>query len=131
MSAAKIDLYTAGTPNGHKINIALEELGLKYNVHAISLPANQQKEPAYLQINPNGRIPAIVDHSDGKPRRVFEGGAILLYLAQRFDPEHKVSFKYDSDEHWEMVQWITWMQSGLGPMQGRFARIARAGVGGC
>ena len=123
--SAKIDLYTAGTPNGHKINIALHELGVPYNLHAISLPKNEQKTPDFLAINPNGRIPAIVDHSDGPPRRVFEGGAILLYLAQRFDRAHAASFPYDSPEHWEMVQWITWMQSGLGPMQGQLNHFFR------
>ncbi|KAI9699570.1 MAG: hypothetical protein M1820_007068 [Bogoriella megaspora] len=117
--ATKIQLYTAGTPNGHKINIACEELGLNYNVHKISLAKNEQKEPWYLDINPNGRIPAIVDESVSPPQRIFEGGAILLYLTSRHDKDNKISFPYDSAEYWETVEWIVWMQSGIGPMQGQ------------
>lgn len=74
-----IELYTAATPNGHKISIALEELGLPYEVHALSFDRQEQKAPEFLRINPNGRIPAIVD--DGFA--VFESGAILLYLAEK------------------------------------------------
>ncbi len=84
-----IDLYTAPTPNGWKISIALEELGLPYNAIALDLGAGDQKRPEYLQkrpeylkINPNGRIPAIVDH-DNDDLAVFESGAILIYLAQK------------------------------------------------
>ena len=72
-----IDLYTAATPNGHKVSIALEELGLAYEVHALRVDQQEQKAPAYLQINPNGRIPAIVDR-DNDDFAVFESGAILL-----------------------------------------------------
>lgn len=67
----------------------------------------------------NGRIPAIVDKTSGKEKRIFEGGAILLYLTARYDQSHKLSFPYDTDEYWETVEWITWMQSGIGPMQGQ------------
>ncbi|MCD8476328.1 MAG: glutathione S-transferase N-terminal domain-containing protein, partial [Shewanella fodinae] len=77
-----IELYTAATPNGHKISIALEELGLDYQVHALDLAAKEQKQSAFLKINPNGRIPAIVDH-DNDDFAVFESGAILLYLAEK------------------------------------------------
>lgn len=98
MAALKPDtaLYTSGTPNGQKASITLEELGLSYQVH------NVQKEDWYLEINPNGRIPAIVDRtpsSDGKPRekRIFESGAIILYLCEKYDPAHKLSYPYDSD----------------------------------
>ncbi|KAJ9627082.1 Glutathione S-transferase 2 [Taxawa tesnikishii (nom. ined.)] len=114
-----IDLYTAGTPNGQKVNCLLEELGLDYTVYKIDIAKNVQKEDWFLKINPNGRIPAIVDKTSGKDKRVFEGGAIMLYLCQRYDPEHKLSFAYDTDEYWEMVEWIVWMQSGIGPMQGQ------------
>ncbi|EMC96075.1 hypothetical protein BAUCODRAFT_34844 [Baudoinia panamericana UAMH 10762] len=115
----KIDLYTAGTPNGQKISCTLEELGLKYNVHHVDISKNQQKEEWFLKINPNGRIPAIVDHTSGKPQRIFEGAAIQLYLCSKYDPKHNISFPYDSAEYWEMVSWLTWMQSGIGPMQGQ------------
>lgn len=67
----------------------------------------------------NGRIPAIVDKTSGKEKRIFEGGAILLYLTTRYDTSHNLSFPYDTDEYWETVEWITWMQSGIGPMQGQ------------
>ncbi|PNS14626.1 hypothetical protein CAC42_1648 [Sphaceloma murrayae] len=116
---AKIQLYTAGTPNGHKINIAFEELGLEYEVHKIDIAKNVQKEPWFLEINPNGRIPAIVDETVDPKQRIFEGGAILQYLTTRYDKDHKISFPFDSYEYWETVEWITWMQSGLGPMQGQ------------
>ncbi|EMF12975.1 glutathione S-transferase [Sphaerulina musiva SO2202] len=115
-----IELYTAGTPNGQKISITLEELGVKYNVNKVDIAKNVQKEDWFLKINPNGRIPAIVDKTSkksGKP--VFEGSSIQLYLTAKYDPEHRISFPYDSDEYWEVVEWMTWMQSGLGPMQGQ------------
>jgi GST-like protein len=77
-----IDLYTAATPNGHKISIALEELALPYTVHTLKLSAGEQKQPWFLAINPNGRIPAIVDRAEDD-FAVFESGAILLYLAEK------------------------------------------------
>lgn len=124
MAALKPDivLYTSGTPNGQKASITLEELGLPYEVQNIQIGKNVQKEDWFLKINPNGRIPAIVDKtpsSDGKPRekRIFESGALMLYLCERYDPEHKLSYPYNSDEYWEVVEWLVWMQSGLGPMQ--------------
>ena len=77
-----IDLYTSETPNGWKISITLEELDIPYTVHALALSKNEQKAPAYLKINPNGRIPAIVDRDNGD-FAVFESGAIMIYLAER------------------------------------------------
>src|SRR5204863_2279001 len=77
-----IELYTSPTPNGWKISIALEELGLPYNVHAIALNKLEQKEPSYLRLNPNGRIPTIVD-TENDNIAVFESGAILVYLAEK------------------------------------------------
>ena len=77
-----IELYTSATPNGWKVSIALEELGLPYTVRPIALSKNEQKEPWYLQLNPNGRIPTILDH-DNDDCVVIESGAILLYLAER------------------------------------------------
>jgi len=67
----------------------------------------------------NGRIPAIVDNTISPPKRIFEGGSIMLYLTARYDPSYTISFPYDSAEYWEMVEWIVWMQSGIGPMQGQ------------
>ena len=77
-----IDLYTASTPNGHKVSVLLEELGMDYNVHAIDLMANQQKEDWFLKLNPNGRVPVIVDRTEGN-FAVFESGAIMVYLAEK------------------------------------------------
>lgn len=70
-----------------------------------------------LTISANGRIPAMVDKTSSKEKRVFEGGAMLLYLTDKYDKDNKISFDHDSDEYWETVEWIVWMQSGLGPMQ--------------
>lgn len=75
--------------------------------------------PGHEQYPANGRIPAIVDDTASPPQRIFEGGAILQYLTARYDKQHKISFAYDSPEYWETIEWVTWMQSGLGPMQGQ------------
>ena len=117
-----ITLYTSGTPNGQKASITLEELGLSYEVKSIEISKNVQKQDWFLRINPNGRIPALIDRTpiaDGEPRekRVFESGAMMLYLCERYDPEHRLNFPYNSDKYWEVVEWLIWMQSGLGPMQ--------------
>lgn len=109
-----IDLYTAETPNGHKISIMLEETGLDYEVHHIDLAAREQKEDWYLEINPNGRIPAIIDRDEGD-HRVFESGAILLYLAEKtgqFLPS-------DRQGRSEVIQWVMFQMAGVGPMQGQ------------
>ncbi|KAF3921816.1 Glutathione-S-transferase [Arthrobotrys entomopaga] len=121
-SQPELTLYTGQTPNGVKISIALELLSLPYKTRAIALSKMEQKEPWFLEINPNGRIPALTDHhcpADGKPLHIMESGAILLYLAETYDPEHKISFPKASREHWEMVQWVMWQNAGLGPMQGQ------------
>ncbi|MBP6709381.1 MAG: glutathione S-transferase, partial [Candidatus Accumulibacter sp.] len=106
-----IDLYTAATPNGHKISIALEELALPYTVHTLKLSAGEQKQPWFLAINPNGRIPAIVDRAEGD-FAVFESGAILLYLAEktgRLLPQ-------DVRGRSRVVQWLMFQMGGIGPM---------------
>jgi GSH-dependent disulfide-bond oxidoreductase len=109
-----IDLYTAATPNGWKISIALEEMEATYQVRHVRLDLNQQKEPWYLAINPNGRIPAIVDRSNGD-FAVFESGAILLYLAERFGK----LWPTDARARSEVTQWLMFQMAGIGPMQGR------------
>jgi len=109
-----IDLYTAATPNGHKISIALEELELQYTLHVLDLSAGEQKEPWFLNINPNGRIPAIVDRANDN-FAVFESGAILIYLAEKTgrlmptDPEGRS----------RVLQWLMFQMGGVGPMMGQ------------
>jgi len=109
-----IDLYTASTPNGHKVSVALEELGLPYTVHAIDLAAGEQKQPWFLQLNPNGRIPVIVDREAGD-FAVFESGAILVYLAEktgRLMPS-------DAQGRSRVLQWLMFQMGGVGPMMGQ------------
>jgi GST-like protein len=106
-----IELYTAATPNGHKVSIALEELGLPYRVHALSFDRKEQKTPEFLRINPNGRIPAIVD--DGFA--VFESGAILIYLAEKTGR----LLPTDMQGRSLALQWLMFQMGGIGPMQGQ------------
>lgn len=112
-TSPKLKLYTDSTPNGIKISMALEELGLPYEVEHIDISTNRQKEPWFLEINPNGRIPAIVDMSDdGEQIRVFEGGSILQYLTERYDPDHKLSFPRGSKEYWECNNFLFFQHGG-------------------
>jgi GST-like protein len=109
-----IDLYTAATPNGHKISIALEELALPYTVHAINLGAREQKRPEFLALNPNGRIPVIVDRDAGD-FVVFESGAILIYLAEKTGRLLPV----DPKERSVVLQWLMFQMGSIGPMMGQ------------
>ncbi|SDP24682.1 glutathione S-transferase family protein [Pseudomonas jinjuensis] len=109
-----IDLYTAATPNGHKASIALEELGLPYEVHALSFDRREQKSPEFLRINPNGRIPAVVDRDNGD-FAVFESGAILIYLAEKTGR----LMPLDSKGRSTVIQWLMFQMGGVGPMQGQ------------
>ncbi|KAI0802133.1 glutathione S-transferase [Xylaria sp. FL0064] len=115
-----ITLYTEGTPNGLKSSIVLEKLGLSYKVRSMKLFEHEHKEPWYLEINPNGRIPALTDKlENGKEVRIFESGAILLYIVSRYDKDHKISYPFASQEYWESVSWLMWQMGGIGPMQGQ------------
>ncbi|KAI9837760.1 MAG: hypothetical protein M1819_006694 [Sarea resinae] len=119
-----IILYTAGTPNGQKASITLEELGLKYETVKVDISKNQQKEDWFLRINPNGRIPAIVDktptpENKNQEKRVFESGSLMLYLTDRYDPLYKLSYPHNTDRYWEVVEWLFWLNAGIGPMQGQ------------
>ncbi|MBU6472356.1 MAG: glutathione S-transferase N-terminal domain-containing protein, partial [Alphaproteobacteria bacterium] len=109
-----IDLYTSETPNGWKVSIALEEMGLPYEVHAIALSKNEQKQDWYLKINPNGRIPAIVDRDAGN-FAVFESGAILVYLAEKTG----MFYGHDPRSRSLVLQWLMFQMSGVGPMMGQ------------
>jgi glutathione S-transferase/GST-like protein len=109
-----IDLYTSPTPNGYKVTITLEELGVPYEVHPIDLSTGAQKEPWFTAINPNGRIPAIVDRGNGG-FPVFESGAIMLYLAER---EGRL-IPSDDKGRSRVVQWLMFQMGGLGPMMGQ------------
>ena len=109
-----IDLYTSSTPNGWKASVMLEEIGMPYTVHPISLSQGDQKSPKFLAINPNGRIPAIVDRANGD-FAVFESGAILLYLAKK---SGKLLPKDDKGES-HVTQWLMFQMGGVGPMMGQ------------
>ncbi|KAL4786166.1 glutathione S-transferase [Aspergillus varians] len=126
MSSPDITLYTAQTPNGIKISIALEELGLPYKVEKLEFSKNQQKEPWFLEINPNGRIPAITDtFSDGKKIRLFESGSILTYLAEQYDKDYKISYPPGTREYYETISWLYFQNAGVGPMQGQANHFSR------
>jgi len=109
-----IELYTAATPNGYKASIVLEELGLPYDVHALDLGALEQKRPEFLAINPNGRIPAIVDR-DNDNFAVFESGAILIYLADKAG----ALLSNEQKRRSITLQWLMFQIGGVGPMQGQ------------
>ncbi len=106
-----IQLYTWGTPNGRKISIMLEEVGLPYQVIPIDISKDEQFNPAFLAINPNNKIPAIVD--DGQS--LFESGAILLYLAEKSGK----LLPDNATDKWQVLQWLMWQMAGQGPMLGQ------------
>lgn len=112
-----IELYTWNTPNGRKISVALEEMGLPYTVHPVNISKDEQFKPEFLKISPNNRIPAIVDPDGpgGRPISVFESGAILIYLANKtgkFMPA-------DMREQVPVLEWLMWQMGGFGPMPGQ------------
>jgi GST-like protein len=109
-----ITLYTSATPNGWKASITLEELGLDYDVHHIQMDKKEQKEDWYLKLNPNGRIPTIVDH-DNDDFAVFESGAIMIYLAEKTGRLMPADPKGRS----LVIQWLMFQMGGIGPMMGQ------------
>ncbi|KAI9889256.1 MAG: hypothetical protein M1814_005631 [Vezdaea aestivalis] len=128
MASGKSDihLYTVGTPNGIKVSILLEELGLPYKTTAIEMSKNEQKEPWFLAINPNGRIPAITDTlPDGSTVNVFESGSIMQYLTNRYDTAHKLSYPAGSREDIQVTNWLFFQNAGVGPMQGQANHFKR------
>ncbi len=112
-----IDLYSWATPNGQKVSIALEELGLAYNLHLINIGADEQFAPYFLTFSPNNRIPAIIDHDgpDGQSISLFESGAILFYLAEKTGKLIMNDVRGRAD----VMQWLMWQMAGFGPMLGQ------------
>jgi len=117
-----IDLYSWTTPNGRKVSILLEELGIPYTVHSVDISKDEQFDPDFLKIAPNNRIPAIVDHETGV--QMMETGAIMMYLADK----HK-KFQCEGDEYWKMVEWLMWQMGGLGPMLGQVHHFVKYNKG--
>jgi GST-like protein len=117
-----IDVYTWKTPNGRKATIMLEETGLDYTVKPVDISSGAQHEPEFLQISPNGKIPALVDlHADGGPLALFESGAMLIYLAEK-------SGKFlagSGAARYQALAWLSWQIGGLGPMLGQMGFFFR------
>ena len=113
----RLQLYSLPTPNGVKVSIALEELGLPYEPHLVSFDTNDQTSPEFLSLNPNNKIPAILDpHGPGgQPLALFESGAILLYLADKTGQ----LIPQEAAARYETIQWVMWQMGGLGPMFGQ------------
>jgi GST-like protein len=118
-----IDLYSWPTPNGHKVSIALEELGLEYRTIAVDISAGEQFEPRFLEISPNNRIPAIVDHAGpgGAPCSLFESGAILMYLAEKAGQLMPPGMA----DRYEVIQWLMFQMANIGPMFGQAGHFLR------
>lgn len=111
----RIQLYSLNTPNGVKAGIMLEETGLPYEAHLVDIAADDQKTPEFLSLNPNGKIPAMIDPDGpgGRPQALFESGAILIYLAE------KTGEFLDPAQRYETIAWLMWQMGGLGPMFGQ------------
>jgi len=113
----RLQLYSLPTPNGVKVSIMLEEAGLPYDVHLVDFNKDDQKTPEFLSLNPNGKIPAIIDPNGpgGKPLPLFESGAILQYLAEKTGQ----LLPADPARRWETIQWVHFQMGGIGPMFGQ------------
>ena len=118
-----IDLYTWSTPNGRKVSIMLEEVGLPYAVHPIDITKDEQFQPHFLEIAPNNRIPAIVDHETGIA--MMESGAILMYLAEKTGS----LLATDPETRWKTIEWLMWQMGGPGPMLGQVHHFVRFNPG--
>jgi GST-like protein len=113
----RLQLYSLPTPNGVKVSIMLEELGLPYEVHLVDFNKDDQKTPEFLSLNPNGKIPAVLDPDGpgGKPLPLFESGAILQYLAEKTGK----LLPSDAARRWQTIQWVHFQMGGIGPMFGQ------------
>ena len=118
-----IDLYTWPTPNGRKISIALEELGLEYRAHSVDITKGEQRDSKFLTISPNSKIPAIVDTENNQS--LMESGAILLYLAEKYGQ----LMPKDASRYWEAVEWIMWQMGGPGPILGQIHHFVKFNPG--
>jgi GST-like protein len=115
-----LKLYVWKTPNGFKAPIMLEECGMDYEIIPINISKGEQKTPEYLAINPNGKIPALVDEdAEGGPVKLFESGAILLYLAEK----SKKFIPQDMQGKYSVVEWLMFQMAGVGPMFGQYAHF--------
>jgi GST-like protein len=123
-AGAMIDLYTWSTPNGRKVSIMLEETGLSYRVHKVDISKGDQFKPDFVAINPNSKIPAIVDPEGpgGKPFTLFESGAILIYLAEK----HGKLLPKDPAARYVVLEWLMFQMGGVGPMFGQVHHFLRA-----
>jgi len=119
-----MDLYTWSTPNGRKVSIMLEETGLSYRVHKVDISKGDQFKPDFVAINPNSKIPAIVDPEGpgGKPLTLFESGAILIYLAEK----HGKLLPKDPAARYVVLEWLMFQMGGVGPMFGQVHHFLRA-----
>jgi len=118
-----IDLYTWMTPNGQKVSIMLEEVGLPYRVHPIDIEKGAQFDPAFLKVSPNNKIPAIVDHDNGL--HLMESGAILLYLAEKTGK----LWSQDFPAKWRVMEWLMWQMGGAGPFLGQVHHFVKYNPG--
>lgn len=122
-TALMIDLYTWTTPNGRKVSILLEELGVPYSVHGIDISKDEQFAPDFLKIAPNNRIPAIVDQDTGT--QMMESGAIMLYLAEKYGK----FLPTDASDRWAAIEWLMWQMGGVGPMLGQVHHFVKYNAG--
>ncbi|MBX2839750.1 MAG: glutathione S-transferase N-terminal domain-containing protein [Gammaproteobacteria bacterium] len=118
-----IDLYTWTTPNGRKVSILLEELGIDYTVHSVDISNDEQFKPEFLAISPNNRIPAIVDNETGQS--MMESGAIMQYLAEKYGR----FLSTEPSTRWATLQWLHWQIGGLGPMAGQTHHFVKYNAG--
>lgn len=125
-----ITLYTAATPNGYKISVALELLKLSYKVVKLDIMKGETHTPEFLKVNPNGKIPAITDsegpkNADGSDFSIFESGAILLYLTDKYDKARKLSYSPTETPslYYEQLEWLFFQNAGLGPIQGQLGHF--------
>ncbi|CEP23373.1 unnamed protein product [Cyberlindnera jadinii] len=132
LEAPYLKLYSLGTPNGQKITVYLELLGLKYHYRNVDILKGTQKEPWFLKLNPNGRIPVLSDvDAEGHRTTLFETGAILQYLGEKYDKERKYYYDLSSPYYWDQVTWLTFQVASHAPYQGQashFLKFAKEDV---